>query len=210
MRAQNLCAATLFSALCAACPEEDPPTPISCPLGDLTKPIELEIVHKAVGGGVTVTTSSGAVPLILPPQGGKVMLVGVRARNVDGCPLTLTAAMRDTCTGDLIALERRPILLEEKNGWLEPQEPLELNNYSNLPACPREGLTRSVSGEPYQIEVVVEDKTGRQATKSITIIPTCAEPENEMTCRCECRTDFSTIDNCDLSRDAGVPTSTCS
>lgn len=205
------CAAALLSALCAACPdEEEQPPAISCPLGDLTQPIELEIVHKAAGGGVTVTTSSSAVPLILPPQGGKVMLVGVRARNVDGCPLTLTAALRDPCSDDLIALERRPILLEEKNGWLEPQEPLELNNYSNLPACPREGLTRQVNDNEYRLEIVVEDKTGRQASKAITIVPTCAEPANEMSCRCECRTDFSTVDNCDLSRDAGVSTSTCS
>src|SRR5687767_11515180 len=113
MLARLLFAALLL--LCAACPD-DPDPPITCPLGDLTQPIELEIIHRGINGGVNTTTSSGAVPLILPPQGGKVMLVGVRAKNLDGCPLTLTGALRDQCTGEVIALERRPVLLEEKGG----------------------------------------------------------------------------------------------
>lgn len=201
MSARLLVAALLLTAACSSNP--DPP-PLSCPIGDMSKDIELEIIHRKVGGGVATTMADGEVPLILPPQGGKVMLVGVRARNVDGCPLTVTSSLRDQCTGELIALEKRPVLLELVNGWGEPQQPNELNNYSNLPACPRQGLRRQVNDEPYELELIVEDKTGRKASKKLMIVPTCAEPVNEMQCRCECTTDYATAPSCDLTRDAGV------
>ena len=37
----------------------------------------------------------GPLAILQPPQGGRVVFVGVRATNVDGCGLQLTGALRD-------------------------------------------------------------------------------------------------------------------
>ncbi len=183
--------------LCAgsiACSEADSD---ECFIGDVNRAIELQIVHRAIGGGVVQTQDGGEVPLILPPQGGKVMLIGVRAKNLDACPITLTSGFRDPGAEDLLALEQRSVILVEgPDGWGEPKEPLALHNYSNLPACPREGLSRNVYDEPYELEVLVEDKSGRRASSTQMIVPKCAEPEFEESCRCECSKDYDYGESC--------------
>jgi hypothetical protein len=177
-----------------------------CFVGDPNLPAEIQPIFRDVNNEMQPMTAGGSVPLILPPQGGKVMVVGVRARNLDGCPLDISASIRDTCSNAIIALERRPITLNPSgDGWLDPLKPAELENYSNLPACPRANLERDVHAEPYQLTIRVEDKDGRMAETSIEIVPTCAEPEFMDQCLCECRSDYTLGDECTGERpDAGA------
>jgi hypothetical protein len=130
----------------------------------------------------------------------------VRARNVDGCPLDISTSIRDTCTSAIIALERRPVTLEPTaDGWLEPLQPAELTNYSNLPACPRANLDRDVHAQPYLLTIRIEDKDGRMAETQIDIVPTCAEPAFMDQCLCECRSDYRLGEECTGERpDAGT------
>lgn len=147
----------------------------------------------------------GTVPLILPPQGGKVMLLGVRARNLDGCPLFITTALKDPCNGAIIALERRPVSMEVKaDGWLEPLQPGELSNFSNLPACPRANLSQDIHNNAHILLVSIEDKAQRKVETELTIVPTCSEPQFLEQCRCECEKGYTLGGTCDPNGDAGV------
>ena len=134
------------------------------------------------------------------------MIVGVRVRNMDGCPLTIASSLRDLCDDSIVALERRPVTLTPgDDGWLAPLQPEELSNYSNLPACPRSNLQRNIYGEPYQLTLRVEDKDGRTAETSLTITPVCGEPEIRDRCECECAQTYSLGQAC-TPMDAGTST----
>lgn len=189
-----------------ACTKEPEPEPLaSCFVGDPSQPAEIQLVHHTESGVVAPITDQGEVPLILPPQGGKVMLIGVRARNLDGCPLTIATAIIDPCTEAVVAFERRPVVLQPTgDGWLEPLQPAEISNYSNLPACPRASLTRDVHGQPYTLRVSVEDKDKRKVQQDVTITPTCSQPEFAEQCRCECSQGYVLGGACDPNQDAGV------
>lgn len=137
------------------------------------------------------------VPLILPPQGGKVMFIGVRAQNLDGCPLNIGTALRDTNTNTIVTLERRPVRMEENDdGFLLPRTPAAITNYSNLPGCPRAGLSQDVHGVPHELTISVEDQDGRTAELTLTIVPTCAQPEFFDQCVCECDSDYTLGQDC--------------
>lgn len=198
--------------LLAACPDDPDPPPdggLTCVIGSLTAAPEVQLVHRTVQG--TIETTSTAVPLIQPPQGGKVLLVGVRARNLDGCPLQLTATLRDGCNNKILALERRPVILEpQADGWALPKDPINLDNFSNLPACPRPDNDRRINDEPYLLKVTVSDKMGRTAEASLPIVPYCgAEPEFAHLCECECRSRFDREACPATLPDAGVAPGTC-
>jgi hypothetical protein len=169
----------------------------SCFVGDADEPIELEVVHRAADGACVPISDMAEVPLIQPPQGGKILFVGVRARNLDGCGLTLATALVEPDTGAVVSLERRPVTLERgADGWMLPERPSEASNYSNLPACPRADLTRSVEGEIYELRVNITDSAGRKAGTSIHVIPTCGEPALSELCHCECSKDYKLGGGC--------------
>jgi hypothetical protein len=181
---------------------------LSCPVGDLSQPIEIQIVHRTVDGGVEVT--SDQIPLIEPPQGGKVVFVGVRARNLDGCPVIIQAALRDLCDQSIISNEQRPIVLSPTgDGWLEPQLPGEIINYANLPACPAAGATRNVQGEQYELIIKVTDKMQRTATQTVKVRPFCAEPNVYNMCLCECQGRAMLGAPCPANFDAGASNLGC-
>ncbi len=202
----------LLPLLLTACPDEPDPQPdggISCFVGTPALDAEIQIVHRSVEG--TTQTTSVAVPLIQPPQGGKVLLVGVRARNLDGCPLQLSASLRDECNNKILTLERRPVILEpQADGWAVPKDPINLDNFSNLPGCPRSDNDRPMNGEPYLLKVTVTDKSGRTAERTQRITPYCgAEPEFAHLCECECRSRFDREECPAVLPDAGAISGTC-
>lgn len=195
-------------ALCAVlggCGGGGGSTQKSCPIGDLTQPAQLEIVNLGADQAtVNQTQASAKVPLIPPPQGGWIMLIGARAKNVDGCQLTLTTALLDACDGTILQLDRRPTVLEEgSDGWGTSS----LTTYGNLPVCPTLTATRDLHEQPYVVQVVIEDVNGQKASKSITVVPTCGDEPSR--CTCECAFDYKTGQSCDMPPvDAGTP-ATC-
>ncbi len=138
---------------------------------------EIAIAYPSTNGGiVTLAVSSGYIPVVPAPQGGMIVLAGVRARNLDPCITTLTAAIRDPLDGNrIIALEQRPnqLAVVGTSGWLEPTQPEQLYNWANLPACPG-SWTRDLHGEAYVFELTATDRRGAQATASMTLVPRCA------------------------------------
>lgn len=192
-----LCAALFFALACGEEAASEAPEPASCFVGDPSKPIEFEVVHRTAEGDCVSTQEMAEVPLIQPPQGGKVLFVGVRARNLNGCGLTLATALVEPETGSVISLERRPVMLEPvDDGWMEPERPTEASNYSNLPACPRADLTRSIEGEVYELRVNITDSEGRKAATSMQVIPICGESNLAALCQCECSKDYRLGSEC--------------
>jgi hypothetical protein len=161
-----------------------------CFVGDVAKAAEFDVVYRTADGELKLAEDMAEVPLIQPPQGGKVLFLGVRARNLDGCGLTLATALVEP-DGTVVSLERRPVTLEANaEGWMEPQRPSEASNYSNLPACPRADLARSIEGEVYELRVNITDSAGRKAERSLRIVPMCGEPGLLELCHCECSKDY--------------------
>jgi hypothetical protein len=173
-------------------------------IGDRALDPEIELVFRTADGQLADLVAGGEVPLIQPPQGGKVVLVGVRARNVDGCGLQLTASLRDPCTDRIIGLESRPVNLRAgADGWGEPSQPAELSDYANLAACPSAAAVHDIEGEPYLLRIRVDDGDGREASAEAMIVPVCAEPELVDQCKCECSFDYVLGDPCVPEIDGG-------
>jgi hypothetical protein len=175
----------------------------SCPIGDMSQPMQIEIVHRTLDGGLEMTQN--AIPLIEPPQGGYVVFVGVRAKNLDGCPVTIQGAIRDVCDHSVVGLDMRMVSLEPtSDGWGEPKQPSTITNYANIPMCPATADIRNVQGEPYELMVTLQDKTGRMVKTSTVVTPFCADPAMLDTCNCQCAKQAILGATCPLHFDAGT------
>jgi hypothetical protein len=168
-----------------------------CFVGDPNEPAEIvlvarvEVADELLSFDVDVVDGV-EVPLVLPPQGGRIVLFSVRARNVS-CNLDFSVTGLDTCTGITVGLEGRPILLVEgDDGFGRPaQAP---RDYANLPLCPTFGSTRDLDGQPLNLRARANEQErpgeGAQRTHEInvTVTPVCADDDAE--CACLCDEDF--------------------
>jgi hypothetical protein len=171
-------------------PQDASETP-RCPIGDLAAPAELEIVHLDARSTVIESTAMAAVPLIQPPQGGWIVLLGARARNIDGCRISLTTALVDPCNDEILKIDQRPTrLIAAGDGWGVSS----VNAFSNLEVCPHITSVRDLSDVPYIVRVRVEDDDGRAAQTEITLVPTC--PEDMAMCNCQCARDYVVGSQC--------------
>lgn len=206
-RSSKLLALTPCLALLAACPSPND----GCFVGDPSAPPELVIIHQTLDGTYAETAPGGAIPLILAPQGGRVLFVGAKAKNLDGCPVRLLASLRDPCSNSLLALEQRDVMMKATaDGWLEPEDPAQISNYSNLPACPRAALERNVDGTEYRLRVELEDRAGRKAEAFVNVIPACNQPGLVDQCLCECSATYVLGEACTGDRpDSGLAPNEC-
>lgn len=193
----------LLSMACGGS-EAPPPPPDaeqSCPFGDVSLPIEMQIIHLDENNNVFRTQPMQEVPLIAPPQGGWINLIGVRARNIDGCRTTLTAALVDACDNELLKLDRRPTQLEpDGDGWGASS----VTTFSNLPMCPQVTAERDLNSVPYMVTVTIEDSADHSASSTITLVPTC--PGGPSRCPCECDAEYTLGKECPA---VDTPHATC-
>ncbi len=179
----------------------DPKPVMRCPIGDISAPAELQIVHQDANFSVVETQPMAEVPLIAPPQGGWILLLGVRAKNIDGCQANLTAALVDPCDNQILQFDGRPTHLDMgADGWGVSS----LTTFSNLPVCPQFTTSRDLDNVPYMITVIIEDADGQKATASLTVVPTCS-PDSPL-CFCECDRDYVMGSQCPAT---SVPHATC-
>jgi hypothetical protein len=207
-------------ALCG-CPSEPlappndaaPPAPdAECAagvLGDTTKPIDFEFHVLHVDGTDNPVQDGGDVALILPPQGGRVVFVGVRATNIDGCALTLTGALRDETSAQIVFDKRTVNLNTTGDGWgtsgaASQSISAARDTYANVPMCPNQWATTDVFDHEFKLEVTLEDRAHRKASKAIHVTPRCAEPDKKAECLCLCKHGYVLGESCDT--DAGGDT----
>lgn len=166
----------------------------------------MQIVYRTADGELAALADGASLPVLTPPQGGKVVFVGVRVRNVDLCGATVQGALRDPCSGRVIGIERRPVAWRiADDGFAEPRQPVELSDYANIPACPNVAIDHDLDGHPAQLEVRLYEASPRVTERVIEVIPTCADDLDPSYCRCECDSDYDLGGDCPADPDGGVP-----
>jgi hypothetical protein len=163
-------------ALGCSSPHPDAAPRGPCPLGDATVAPEIAVVARTPDGALARVADGGALPLIEPPQGGQVVFVGVRAKNVDACGLLVTAALRDPASGLVLGVDARPVdLAPAEDGWGETAAPGDIGTFANVPVCPNPNAPHTLDAQPALLDVRVRDRNGRVADATLPVVPTCAE-----------------------------------
>jgi hypothetical protein len=131
--------------------------------------------------------------MLLPPQGGRVLFIGVRATNVDGCGLQLTGALRDLASGKASTDSRTINLISTGDGWgvSAISGGLAVSgviaSFSNINTCPNDWSMTDLYGNIYGLEVTIVDRHHKQLMKRIQVTPECGQPENLGECLCLCK-----------------------
>jgi hypothetical protein len=179
---------------------------VSCPtgfVGDKSLPPEAIAVYT---DGTDLTyhdlPDHFALPVEPPPQGGYVMYVGARVKNMNGCGVVFSGRLLDPQTMQEIGFDGRSSnLVLGADGYGYPAA--NLSNVSNVNACPQV-LGKDVQGQPYLLELTVTDKDGRSVKITKDIVPTCmqSDPRVQQHCICTCSANYAP-GKCGF--DAGVP-----
>lgn len=188
----------------SASPPQDGGPPPACTIGFLGDggPPDFSITVLRADDSVAPVTQGDTVPMIFPPQGGRVIFVGIDATNVDGCGLQLTGALRDLKTQE-VRVDSRTINLiptgggHGVSGKTGESVAAAIANFANVPVCPNEWSATNVYGTLYGLEVTVKDKEGRQLTKKLDVTPECGEPSRVAECECICQGGYVLGQECD-------------
>lgn len=165
-------------------------------IGDPTKELEIEIIALRADYTSAPVAEGDSVALLFPPQGGRVIFAGVRARNVDPCNAQLTGALRDLDTKQIRADARTVTLEATDDGWGRSADS-DIASFSNVPMCPNSWSKPNIYGTKYELELTLTDRTKREVTKKVNVIPACAEPENAAECACICKGGYVLGEMCD-------------
>jgi hypothetical protein len=165
-----------------------------CPTGflgsDAAAP-QFDLQVLSADGTVSPLVDGGTVPIIAPPQGGRVLFIGVHATNVDGCGLQLQGAVRDLATNKVQVDSRTINLVPTGDGWgvsglFGAGYAPDISTFSNVQVCPNEWSMTNIYGTTYGLEVTVTDRGGRTLTQKIHVTPECGEPASLAQCTCIC------------------------
>jgi hypothetical protein len=209
-------ALVIAGALAAACsPHESTPPQgdaasdaTSCSggvLGDATAAIQFDVTTPGATTDV-VLRDGDPLGIDLPPQGGRVVFIGVRATNLEACGVQLSGALRDEATQQVRVDARTVNLIPSGDGWgtsaIQGTSPTsQLANYSNIPVCPNEWASTDIFDHPFALEVTLTDRNGRKATKIVHVVPKCIDDIQYSRCQCICRAGYHLGDTC--AGDAG-------
>jgi hypothetical protein len=158
---------------------------------------ELAIMYRTRDGKAVDAAAGAQVPLIFPPQGGFVMLVGARVLHLDHTSVTITASLRDALDTPVLTLEMRPVQLAAGvDGWASPANPSDMFDWANLPTCPLSTATRDLYNQAYVLRIAAADGGATMAEQKLSIVPTCEAGTNGDMCRCQCRLGYKLGDPC--------------
>jgi hypothetical protein len=195
-----LVAGTLAMAACGGESTPDAREAERCPIGDMSAAPEVEIMHLDGQSAVVHTQAMAEVPLLAPPQGGWIVLLGAKARNIDGCRLTLKTVLVDACNDQILQIDSRPTKLEVgSDGWGVSSA----TTFGNLPVCPQLTAERDLHDAPYRVQVILEDGDGKKGQADMTIVPVC--PANTPLCTCQCGRDYVIGTDCPSTAPAPHP-----
>jgi hypothetical protein len=191
---------------CSPSPQADP-----CPgamLGDGGAP-DFDMLIVSSDYTVRGLSEGDVVPVMLPPQGGRVIFVGVRATNVCAKGVQITGALRDLTTRQVRVDSRTTNLVPAADGWglSAPVGSVvsdQISDFSNVPVCPNQWASSDVYGHDFGLEVTIADKLGRTLTKKIVVSPECGEPASSAQCLCICKAGYILGEACDGGADGSA------
>jgi hypothetical protein len=170
-------------------------------LGNRSLDIDIELRALEVDGTDAPLHDGDDLALLLPPQGGRVAFVGVRATNLDGCAVQLTGAIRDEAS-QAVRFDARTVNLNPTgDGWgtsgtQKQSISAARSAYANVPLCPNQWATADIFDHEFLVEVTIRERQGRTATKSVKVTPRCAEPDNRAECLCTCKHGYVLGEQC--------------
>jgi hypothetical protein len=198
-----------FACLSLSCSPSSQPPGEPCAtgfLGSASSAPDFTFLVVNAHDSVLPLNDGDTVPMIFPPQGGRVIFAGARATNVDGCGLQLSGLLRDE-TSRVVTVDKRTVnLVPTGDGWGvsgAANVPVSgaISNFANIPVCPNHWSTTDVYGHEYGLEVTIQDRGGRQLTKKIRVTPQCGEPDRLAECLCICKAGY--IEGASCPSDAG-------
>jgi hypothetical protein len=151
--------------------------------------VEIKLIARGADERSVDLADGDKVALILPPQGGRVIFVGVKATNLSPCTVKVTGSFRDL-TNQQVRVDARTVnLAATGDGWGTATDS-DISTFSNVPMCPNQWATSDIFDTVFELTVAVEDPTGRKASKTIKATPTCAEPAYRAECLCQCKKGY--------------------
>lgn len=207
-----LLASAAAAVLLTGCPNDpvDPPEDAgsdasSCGfdyVGDPDADVELEIVTLDPEYKAHPLANGGDASILVPPQGGRVIFVGVRAKNLDPCAVKVSGAVRDPATM-ATRLDQRTINLEPTaDGWAASDE-TDISTFSNVPVCSNSWASTDVYDQTFKVIVSVKDRSGKSGTATLDLVPRCDEvkvvdgQDIQKDCLCICKLGYVTGQSCD-------------
>lgn len=197
---------TLSLLLLAACPTKPPPKPTGCTTpfqGDATQPIQIQLLTINSEGVAGPLGDCGELELVEPPQGGRVVYVGLRATNLDPCSTNIEAALLapDGSIAGGAGLDIRTVTLEAvagQPGWVQTSPAGDLTGsgfaaFSNVSVCANTtGI--DIQDVPSTLQVILTNREGRKGTKTAKVVARChdnPDPVKEADCYCLCSANYS-------------------
>jgi hypothetical protein len=157
------------------------------------------------------------------PQGGHVVLVGAKVKNLKSDTVKILARFRRLDNGFILAEDGRTVKMvpvPDEPGFMQP-DLRSASQVSNVPLCPSydgTGIVDEMFEAEVRITALYTDPVQSGEAK-MRVVARCSTPDDEVFCRCDCGpdyflgkcwntgTDASTIDAPDSapSSDAGDP-----
>ena len=176
----------------------------SCQLeyvGDKDAPIELEVMTLDPDYVAQPFASGGDASILFPPQGGRVIFVGVRAKNLDPCAVRLAGALRDPATMQ-VRIDTRTVNLDPtEDGW-GTSDAGDISTFSNIPVCPNNWASTDVFDQTFTLVLSVRDRNGKEAKTELDLVPRCDEVSTvdgqnlQKECLCICKQGYVTGEMC--------------
>lgn len=210
----------LSAALGAGCPDDGQSSggggagaggaggsPIVCPvgfIGDPAKEPEIEAFYWGADEADHAIADGAVIDIIEPPQGGRVIFIGARARNLDGCAATLTGSFRDL-TNNQVRFDTRNVNLEETSDGWGTVHLGDLSVYANVAVCQNSWSDQTIYDGSFELEVKLEDRGGLSASASFEAAATCTDkslggntgPTALEQCLCICKAGYMLGDTCE-------------
>ncbi|MGK3984864.1 hypothetical protein WME99_17590 [Sorangium sp. So ce136] len=179
--------------------EEPPPVEEACKLGYLGEEgadIRMEVIALDSSDAARPVSDGDGIDIIMPPQGGRVLFLGVRATNLSACGVQLSGSLRDLDSGRVMSESRTVNLKPTGDGWGASVD-TDISTFANVGVCPNNWSGRNIFDEDYEIVVQVKDREGRMAKEVRQVRPACNEPEFEVECRCICKHGYILGEACE-------------
>ena len=155
-------------------------------LGDPSLPVALHLLARGVNGTSTPIVDGDAIPLVTPPQGGKVAFIGVRATNLSPCAVQMIGTLRDPVSQQIRVDGRGINLTAASDGWGTSADS-NISTFANVPVCPNQWAMQDAFGHVFELTVKVTDPDGRSAQVTVHVVPACAEGGAAgKECMCSC------------------------
>ena len=173
-------------------PAEDAGPPGACKLpyvGDPNAPMEMDIIALGINGKIATLDEGSDITLMYPPQGGRVVFAGVRARNVNPCAVRIAGALRNPISKQL-SLDNRIVNLQVTADGYAQSDPGDISTFTNISSCPNQWSDHDLMDVSYELTVTLADHSEQKVTKVLQVTPRCNEPGQVGGCRCQCAADY--------------------